>query len=79
MKQKKRSNPGLAELEYLMVIYCNSKEKESIRKYSQAGRPVRKRDCELQRMSICEEETVKRRCDRKALNGLAKQKLKMST
>jgi hypothetical protein len=56
-----RSNPGLAELDHLMAIYCNSKKKESIRKYSRAGRPVQKRDCELPRMSkVCEEETVKR-------------------
>jgi hypothetical protein len=56
-----RSNPGLAELDHWMAIYCNSKEKESIRKYSQAGRPVRKWDWELPHMSkVCEEETVKR-------------------
>ena len=60
MMQKMRSGPGLADLENLMVIYCN-KEKESIRKYRRAGRPLRRRDCELPRMSkVSEEETVKR-------------------
>jgi hypothetical protein len=60
MKQKMRSNQGLADLEYLMVFYCK-KEKESIRKHFLARRPLRRRDCELPQMSkVSEEETVQR-------------------
>jgi hypothetical protein len=63
MKQKMRSNPaGLAELDHWMAIYCNNKEKESIRKYHREGETsVRIRSCELPQMSkVSEEETVRR-------------------
>jgi hypothetical protein len=57
--QKMGSNPGLAVLEKLMVIYCD-KEKESISKYCRA-RPLRRLDCEVPQISkVSEEETIKR-------------------
>jgi hypothetical protein len=62
MKQKMRSNPGLAELDHWMAIYCNNKEKESIRKYRwEGGTSIWTRNCELPQMTeVSEEETVRR-------------------